>query len=82
MLKLDRTFVRDIETDENDAEISAATLALAHNLGLPVIAEGVETEDQCDYLQGYLFSKPLPAAAVLEFFRMDVEPTRQASSAG
>jgi diguanylate cyclase (GGDEF)-like protein/PAS domain S-box-containing protein len=77
VLKLDRTFVRDIETDESDAEISAATLALAHNLGLRVIAEGVETEaqrdfliqHQCDYLQGFLFSKPLPADAVPEYCR-------------
>jgi diguanylate cyclase (GGDEF)-like protein/PAS domain S-box-containing protein len=75
VLKLDRTFVRDIETDESDAEISAATLALAHNLGLKVIAEGVETEaqrdflvrHQCDYLQGYLFSRPLPAEALPAF---------------
>ena len=77
ILKLDRTFVRDIETDPSDAEISAATLALAHNLGLKVIAEGVETEaqrayllqHQCDFMQGYLFSKPLPAEDVLKFIR-------------
>ena len=76
VLKLDRTFVRDIETDESDAAISAATLALAHNLGLQVIAEGVESEAQrdflishrCDYLQGYLFSRPLPADAVQAVF--------------
>jgi EAL domain-containing protein (putative c-di-GMP-specific phosphodiesterase class I) len=77
MLKLDRTFVRDIETDPSDAEISAATLALAHNLGLKVIAEGVETEaqrdyliqHQCDFMQGYLFSKPLSADETLKYIR-------------
>src|SRR5512139_159137 len=77
MLKLDRTFVGDIETDPSDAEISAATLALAHNLGLKVTAEGVETEaqrdyliqHQCDSMQGFLFSKPLPAEDVLTFIR-------------
>lgn len=71
-LKLDRAFVRDIETDENDAAISAATLALARNLGLRVVAEGVETEAQrvflashaCHLLQGYLFGKPEPAACL------------------
>jgi len=77
VLKLDRTFVLDIETDPSDAEISAATLALAHNLGLKVTAEGVETEaqrdyliqHQCDFMQGFLFSKPLPAEDALKFFR-------------
>ena len=74
-LKLDRSFVRDIEIDSNDAAICAATIALAHNLNLTVVAEGVETETQrdylmehgCDYLQGYFFSKPLPANEILEF---------------
>ena len=66
VLKLDREFVRDIEFDENDAGISAATLALAHGLGLKVVAEGIETQAQsdflrwhgCDYLQGYLYGRP------------------------
>ncbi|MBW7900383.1 MAG: EAL domain-containing protein [Rhodocyclaceae bacterium] len=76
-LKLDRAFVRDIETDENDAAISAATLGLARNLGLRVVAEGVENEAQreflsrhgCDLLQGYLFGRPEPAAAWSERWR-------------
>ena len=74
-LKLDRSFVRDIETDANDAMISGATVALAHALGLEVVAEGVETPGQaafladthrCDYLQGYLFGKPEPADGLAE----------------
>jgi len=69
-LKLDRAFVKDIETDTNAAAISAAAISLAHILGLKVVAEGVETAAQqyflatthrCDLLQGYLFGKPEPA---------------------
>ncbi|MDP2370361.1 PAS-domain containing protein [Rhodoferax sp.] len=69
-LKLDRAFVEDLETDSNDAAICSATIALAHNLGLSVVAEGVETAAQhaflaalnCDTYQGYFFSRPLPEA--------------------
>ena len=70
-LKIDKSFVMDLERDENDAAICAATIGLAHSLSLKVVAEGVETEAQryflttihhCDFMQGYLFGKPLPLA--------------------
>ena len=75
-LKLDQSFVREIETDANDVAICTATIALAHNLGLKVVAEGVENRAQsdflaaldCDTLQGYLYSKPVPAHAARVFF--------------
>lgn len=76
-IKIDRGFVQDIETNPNDAVIVAATIGLAHSLGLSVVAEGVETDAQWDFLrdkqgdeaQGYLFAKPMPRAAFFEFMR-------------
>ncbi|MBS1142952.1 MAG: hypothetical protein H6R14_358 [Proteobacteria bacterium] len=76
-LKLDRSFVEEISDDTDGSVICDATIGLAHNLGLKVVAEGVETEEQldylrsrgCDLLQGYLYSRPLPADDVIAFIR-------------
>ncbi|WP_409525372.1 EAL domain-containing protein [Nitrincola sp. MINF-07-Sa-05] len=67
-LKIDQSFVRDLTDDHNDAVIVQAIIAMAQRLGLEIIAEGVETEPQyqfllehgCSHFQGYLFSRPLP----------------------
>jgi len=69
-IKIDQTFVRDMATDRGHQAIVEAIIVMAHKLGLKVIAEGVETPEQCemlkaagcDYGQGYLFARPMPAA--------------------
>ena len=74
-LKIDRSFVREITQNSDDAAIATSIILLGQNLNLKVIAEGVETESQlsflrilqCDEIQGYLFSPPVPAADVEAF---------------
>jgi len=76
ILKIDRSFVSNIISDETDAAIAASIILLAHSMNLKVAAEGVETKEQlemlrrqgCDYIQGFLFSKPVPAEKFPLFF--------------
>ena len=76
-LKIDQSFVRDIATDLNDRSIVTATAAMAHALGMKVVAEGVETMEQlefirelrCEEYQGYLFSQPVPADEAAHFLQ-------------
>ncbi len=75
ILKIDRSFVHDITLDKDDAAIVDAILAISRRLNMKVVAEGVETQAQldflqekgCDYVQGYYFSKPLPLSELTEF---------------
>ncbi|WP_313953692.1 EAL domain-containing protein [Accumulibacter sp.] len=77
MLKIDQSFVRGLPHNADDAGITTAIVAMAHSLGLEVIAEGVETRAQFDFLQqanchkmqGYLFSRPLPADEIERLLR-------------
>lgn len=86
-LKIDRSFVRDIHTDTDDAAIVTAIIAMGHGLNLRVTAEGVELEEQldflrqrkCDVIQGFLFSKPLPAPAMAQILRHGL-PHRHATT--
>jgi len=83
VLKIDKSFIQNICSDENDQSIVRSTIEMAHNLGLNVVAEGVETNETlnllcelgCDVAQGYLFSKPLPPEMFVKW--IDASPWGQ-----
>jgi len=84
VLKIDQSFVRDITSNVADSAIARSIIALAHSLKLKVIAEGVETEEQmnylgahcCDVIQGYYYSKPMSAAAFEQWILLGKRLTR------
>ena len=81
-LKIDRSFISDLHQNADDAAICSAIIAMAHQLGLTVVAEGVENEAQlnfltergCDQLQGFYIGAPLPAEELSSYFRNTLDP--------
>lgn len=89
VLKLDQSFVKDIDKDADSASIASAIISLGHDLGMEIIAEGVETESQmefladkkCDIVQGYLYSKPVSSGEIKSFIKKHKEHTEQMQAA-
>lgn len=84
ILKIDRSFIRDLPDSSEDGAICKAVISLAHSLGLEVVAEGVETDEQleflrdhgCDQIQGFLLGRPVPEA---DFVKLLSEQNSSAS---
>lgn len=89
-LKIDQSFVRDIDVNEGSRAIAESMIVMAHRLGLKVIAEGVENAEQetvlrmagCDFAQGFLFSRALPPVDFTSLLRDGFPPSRHSSRAG
>jgi hypothetical protein len=89
-LQIDQTFVRRINTDAQDAALAGSIVAMAKMLGLRVVVEGVETEEQCELLQslgcdeaqGFLFSKPITATEMTELLRLERERQDELAARG
>jgi EAL domain-containing protein (putative c-di-GMP-specific phosphodiesterase class I) len=88
-LKIDRSFIKDIDTNSDDREITKAIIAMGQNLNLKVLAEGAETLEQvqilrdsgCDYIQGYYYSRPLPASEIQPFLEnREMRPVQSVKS--
>jgi EAL domain-containing protein (putative c-di-GMP-specific phosphodiesterase class I) len=88
VLKIDRSFVMNMRTDQNDAVIVRSTIELGHNLGLEVVAEGVESEPVwsnlaelgCDMAQGYFLSRPMAGDDFAEWLRRSATQTEPTSA--
>lgn len=84
-IKIDRSFIRDVTSNPEDASLCEAIIAMAHHLKLGVVAEGVETHQQlqflqqrgCDFVQGFLFAKPMPADQFTDFMKNNPSLDRQ-----
>ena len=89
-VKIDRSFIRGLPTDHDDTAITQAVIAMAHSLGLRVVAEGVETADQlgllqrlhCDEVQGYLLGRPAPAGEIAVRLQFGAVPASAAPGLG